>query len=134
MRCILLSGRWSITQRLTALLLMLVVHALVHAATAAEITGRVVGITDGDTLTVLDQSQRQTRIRLAEIDSQQPTNPTAAAPSRLCQSWRSAWTCGWLSKPSIAVGGPCGGSAHDLAGGGAYPSWEACRVQLVYRL
>src|SRR6185312_1595235 len=43
---------------------------------------------------------------------------------------RSAWTCGWLSKPSIAVGGPCGGSAHDLAGGGAYPSWEACRVQL----
>jgi len=54
---------------------VLVVYALVHTATAAEITGRVVGITDGDTLTVLDQSQHQTRIRLAEIDTPEAHQP-----------------------------------------------------------
>jgi endonuclease YncB( thermonuclease family) len=36
---------------------------------AGQITGRVVGIGDGDTLTVLDDAQRQTKVRLAEIDS-----------------------------------------------------------------
>jgi endonuclease YncB( thermonuclease family) len=66
----------SITQQLAALLLVMFVHALVHTATAAaEITGRVVGITDGDTLTILDQSQRQTRIRLAEIDTPESHQP-----------------------------------------------------------
>jgi endonuclease YncB( thermonuclease family) len=38
-------------------------------ALAAELTGRVVGITDGDTLTVLDDARRQTKVRLAEIDT-----------------------------------------------------------------
>ena len=65
----------AITQCLTVLLFVLFVHALVHTATAAEITGRVVGITDGDTLTILDQSQRQTRIRLAEIDTPESRQP-----------------------------------------------------------
>ena len=50
-------------------------HALVHAATAAEITGRVVSIADGDTLTILDQARRQTRIRLAEIDMPEAHQP-----------------------------------------------------------
>lgn len=36
---------------------------------AAEISGRVVGISDGDTLTVLDASNQQHRIRLAQIDA-----------------------------------------------------------------
>lgn len=34
-----------------------------------ELVGRVVGITDGDTLTVLDAEHLQVRIRLAKIDA-----------------------------------------------------------------
>lgn len=39
------------------------------SAQAAEITGRVVSIADGDTLTVLDTANTQHKIRLAEIDA-----------------------------------------------------------------
>jgi endonuclease YncB( thermonuclease family) len=38
-------------------------------ANAAEIRGRVVGVSDGDTITVLDQANRQHKIRLAGIDA-----------------------------------------------------------------
>lgn len=38
-------------------------------AQAAEITGRVVSIADGDTLTVLDTANTQHKIRLSEIDA-----------------------------------------------------------------
>ena len=53
----------------------LAVCALMHAASAAELTGRVVRITDGDTLTVLDQAKHQTKIRLAEIDTPEKQQP-----------------------------------------------------------
>ena len=36
---------------------------------AAELTGRVVGVTDGDTITVLDADKTQYKIRLAGIDA-----------------------------------------------------------------
>lgn len=36
---------------------------------AAELEGRVVGISDGDTLTLLDAGNQQHRIRLAQIDA-----------------------------------------------------------------
>lgn len=42
---------------------------LCHAAGAGVIQGRVVGVSDGDTITVLDSSNRQHRIRLAGIDA-----------------------------------------------------------------
>ena len=61
---------------------LLVVALLVHAATAAEITGRVVGIADGDTLTILDAHQRQTRIRLAEIDAPESHQPFGSRAKR----------------------------------------------------
>lgn len=40
-----------------------------HGASAADITGRIVGISDGDTITVLDPSKTQHRIRVDGIDA-----------------------------------------------------------------
>jgi len=45
------------------------------AASAAEIAGRVVGIADGDTLTVLDGANRQITVRLAAIDTPERGQP-----------------------------------------------------------
>jgi len=36
---------------------------------AAELTGRVVGVADGDTFTLLTPDQTQVRVRVAEIDA-----------------------------------------------------------------
>lgn len=58
-----------------AVLAAVMLLAAVSAASAAEITGRVVGITDGDTLTVLDGAQRQVKVRLAEIDTPEAGQP-----------------------------------------------------------
>ncbi|MCB1884033.1 MAG: thermonuclease family protein [Geminicoccaceae bacterium] len=44
-------------------------------ALAEEIRGRVVAITDGDTLTVLDHAHTQIKIRLAEIDTPEKGQP-----------------------------------------------------------
>jgi endonuclease YncB( thermonuclease family) len=49
--------------------LTIILLALSHAALGETLSGTVVGVVDGDTLTVLDSQQRQHRVRLAEIDA-----------------------------------------------------------------
>ncbi|MDO8773384.1 MAG: thermonuclease family protein [Burkholderiaceae bacterium] len=53
--------------------LLLVLGSLV--AGAETITGRVVGVSDGDTLTVLDASNQQFKIRLSGIDAPEKRQP-----------------------------------------------------------
>jgi endonuclease YncB( thermonuclease family) len=48
---------------------------LCFAASADTITGRVVGVSDGDTITVLDSAHVQHKIRLAGIDAPEKAQP-----------------------------------------------------------
>ena len=54
------------------IILLLFFQNPLHAAT---VSGRVVGVHDGDTLTLLDANKRQTKIRLAEIDTPESAQP-----------------------------------------------------------
>ena len=46
-----------------------IIVALGNSAMAATLVGRVVGVADGDTVTVLDSANQQFKIRLAGIDA-----------------------------------------------------------------
>jgi endonuclease YncB( thermonuclease family) len=63
--------RWEVK----SLLLGLLLSAFCLTASADTITGKVVGVTDGDTVTVLDAQNTQHKIRLAGIDAPEKGQP-----------------------------------------------------------
>ncbi len=73
----LINQSWSLPMKNTHFTLALFVVATLFAAQAyAEIlTGRVVGVADGDTVTVLDASRQQHKIRLMGIDAPEKKMP-----------------------------------------------------------
>lgn len=54
---------------------IILLTAIPFCAGAAEITGRVVGVSDGDTITLLDASRQQHKIRLSGIDAPEKAQP-----------------------------------------------------------
>jgi endonuclease YncB( thermonuclease family) len=60
----------------------LVVLATVSMATANELHGHVVGVSDGDSITVLDAERTQHKIRLASIDAPERGQPFGDASKR----------------------------------------------------
>lgn len=60
---------------LKIILLGVAILLSVMASADANISGRVVGVADGDTLTVLDDANQQYKIRLAGIDAPEKVQP-----------------------------------------------------------
>jgi endonuclease YncB( thermonuclease family) len=58
--------------RLASLVLACLLPSLVCAQ---QLAGRVVGVTDGDTITLLDDSRQQHKIRIAGIDAPERKQP-----------------------------------------------------------
>lgn len=61
--------------KMKALALFLALFLISTAAFAETLAGKVVGISDGDTLTLLTDAKRQIKIRLAEIDTPESGQP-----------------------------------------------------------
>lgn len=63
-------------------LLGLLILQLCAASGASAMTGKVVGVSDGDTLTILDQTNSTHKIRLAEIDAPEKSQPFGMASKK----------------------------------------------------
>ena len=60
---------------LTGLLTLPLMVALAASGELTEYSGKVVGVTDGDTVTILDGELRQHRVRMADIDAPEKRQP-----------------------------------------------------------
>ena len=67
--------RTALPRFISALILAVLLQAAASAASADTILGKVVGVTDGDTVTVMDASKTQHTIRLAGIDAPEKRMP-----------------------------------------------------------
>lgn len=56
--------------------------AIAATSQGAELLGRVVGVTDGDTLTLLDANSEQHKVRLAGIDCRERGQPFGSVAKR----------------------------------------------------
>ncbi|HEY8609814.1 MAG TPA: thermonuclease family protein [Roseomonas sp.] len=61
--------------RCLASILLAAALLIASPAWAAELAGRVVGLSDGDTITILTPERQQVRIRLGEIDTPESRQP-----------------------------------------------------------
>jgi hypothetical protein len=68
--------------RLVALLLIVLAPTPSHAA---DFSAKVVGISDGDTLTVLKADKTQVKIRLHGIDASETSQPFSGRPSHFSE-------------------------------------------------
>jgi len=68
-------------------LLAALLLSLALPAAAATIEGRVVGVTDGDTITVLDHQNVQHRIRVASIDAPERKQPYSSRSKEHLSKW-----------------------------------------------
>ena len=62
---------------------------LAFTASAFEFTGKVVGVADGDTITVLYEGKKQYKVRLQHIDCPETRQPFATkAKKNVSVRWR----------------------------------------------
>jgi endonuclease YncB( thermonuclease family) len=62
--------------------IVLYITLLAHPSTASVLLGRVVGVSDGDTITVLDSDKRQHKVRLTGIDAPEKSQPFGEASKK----------------------------------------------------
>jgi len=66
----------------TRILLLAASLLLAQTSIADTLLGRVVGVADGDTVTVLDTTNTQWKIRLMGIDAQKRNKNSAPSPKK----------------------------------------------------
>ena len=98
-------ARYSCLDATMRLLLLALAVLAAPLADAETLIGRVVGIADGDTITVLDSLNHQHKIRLAGIDAPEKGQPFGNEPSRISPAWSPARTCQSSTSNSTATSG-----------------------------